>query len=348
MARAAFALPFLWAACQRPAAVVREPSQPDSSRPSHAAKGGVRDHSHRGENYILNLFDSFGPERPGVEHAFGFSALLRYQGRTILFDAGSSADILARNAAALGVDLAEVDFAVASHSHVDHISGFDYLLEVNPNVTIYFPDDIFWGAPFDYDASGRDPSAAEALPDEERYFRGQSPKFRVSPSGRFWKANVEFVRQNRQIAPGVHLVATRSPFVGYFSRYPNVGGHGKFTGQGDTKFVELPELSLTMTTSQGEVLVVGCSHSMVDAITREAKAYRKRDVHLLVGGFHLLPYGAEEIREIARRLQTELLVQRVAPAHCTGHLGLKLFREAFGDHYHAAGLGRRIDFPPAP
>jgi 7,8-dihydropterin-6-yl-methyl-4-(beta-D-ribofuranosyl)aminobenzene 5'-phosphate synthase len=295
----------------------------------------------------LNLFDSFGPERPGVVQAFGFSALVRYQGKTILFDAGSSADILARNAAALGVDLAEVDFAVASHSHVDHISGFDYLLKVNPKVTIYFPNDIFWGAPFDYDASGRDPSAVEALPEEERYLQGQPPKFRVNSSGRFWQASVEFVAENREVAPGVHLVATRSPFVGYFSRYPNVKGHGQFAGEGDTKFVELPELSLSLATKQGEVLVVGCSHSMVDVIAREAKAYRKREIYMIMGGFHLLPYAADEIGEIARRLQTELLVQHVAPAHCTGHLGFKLFREAFADHYHPAGLGKRIDFPSA-
>ncbi len=40
----------------------------------------------------------------------------------------------------------KIDFAVASHSHFDHINGFDYLLEVNPQVKIYFPQDFFWGA----------------------------------------------------------------------------------------------------------------------------------------------------------------------------------------------------------
>ncbi len=299
-------------------------------------------------NSILNLFDAFGPKIAGTEHAFGFSALSRYAGRTILFDGGSNADVLKKNAAALGVDLREVDFAVASHSHFDHISGFDYLLEVNPRVTIYFPEDIFWGAPFPYDATGPDPSAAAALPLDQRYFSGEKTKFEWTPTSRFWKARVTFVGKHAELAPGIHLIATRSPYVGYFSRYPAVGGHEKFQGEGETKFVPLPELSLSLSTTEGEVLIVGCSHSMVDVITRETKTHLGRDVALVMGGFHLLPYGASEIGEIVRRMRDELGVKSVAPAHCTGHLGFQLFQKAYGERYLFAGLGSSITFPPAP
>ena len=70
-------------------------------------------------------------------------------------------------------------------------------------------------------------------------------------------------------------------------------------------------------------------------------------MHLVLGGFHLLPYGAEEIGEIVRRMQDELAVTNVAPTHCTGHLGFKLFQEAYGEHYHLAGLGSSVAFPRA-
>jgi 7,8-dihydropterin-6-yl-methyl-4-(beta-D-ribofuranosyl)aminobenzene 5'-phosphate synthase len=185
------------------------------------------------------------------------------------------------------------------------------------------------------------------LPEEQRYFSGGPTKFRWSSSGRFWKASVEFVAQNAEIAPGVHLIATRSPYVGYFSRYPAVGGHGHFKGAGETKLIELPELSMSLDTTKGEVLVVGCSHSLVDVITRETKNHLGRDVHLVLGGFHLLPYGADEISEIVRRMKLELGVENVAPTHCTGHLGFKLFHEAYGEHYYAAGLGSSVPFPRA-
>lgn len=347
----ALSLSLLVAACQRPpigeapiagrspsgAVAGGEPASPNAAPGSRSDAG----------NRVLNLFDAFGPKIPGTRQAFGFSALVRYEGKTILFDAGSSADVLEGNARALGVDLSQVDFAVASHSHFDHISGFDYLLSVNPDVKIYFPADIYWGAPFDYDAAGPDPKAAEALPEEQRYFSGGPSRFRWSSSGRFWKANVEFVAEHAEIAPGIHLIATRSPYVGYFSRYPAVGGHGQFKGPGETKFIELPELSLSLGTTEGEVLLVGCSHSLVDVITRETKTHLGRDVHLVLGGFHLLPYGADEIREMVRRMKLELGVENVAPTHCTGHLGFTLFREAYGEHYAVAGLGSTVPFPRA-
>ena len=298
-------------------------------------------------NSIVNLFDAFGKPIEGTAKMFGFSALVRYEGKTILFDAGASADVLKQNVEALGIDLSQVDFAVASHSHFDHISGFDYLLEVNPNVTIYFPNDIFWGAPFEYDASGTQPDAAQALPEEQRYFAGVPAKFNWESSGRFWKANVRFVKAHQEIAEGVHLIATRSPYMGYFTRYPDVGGHAQYKGKDVTKRIDLPELSMSLATSEGEVLLVGCSHSLVDVITRETRTHLKRDIHLVLGGYHLLPYGVEEITEIVRRMKGEFGVANVAPTHCTGHLGFKLFMEAYGDHYHFAGLGERLPFPSA-
>ncbi len=234
---------------------------------------------------------------------------------------------------------------MASHSHFDHISGFDYLLEVNPDVKIYFPNDPFWGAPFPFDAMGMDPHAVEGLPDEQRYFGGEKTRFTFQSSGRFWNANVEFVKEHFEIAPGINLIATRSPFVGYFTRYPNTGLTGMKDTSSDTKTMGLPELSLSLSTAEGEVLLVGCSHSLVDVITSTTKEHLERDVSMVIGGYHLLPYGEQEIQAIAKRMQDELGVDKVGPAHCTGHLGFKVFGEIYGDDYLPAGLGTKVSIP---
>jgi len=105
-------------------------------------------------NYIVNLYDAFGPADERLTHDFGFSALVRYNGKTILFDSGSDADLLKANTEALGIDLRAVDFAVASHAHYDHMNGFDYLLSINPDVEIYFPADHFWGASTKFSVAG--------------------------------------------------------------------------------------------------------------------------------------------------------------------------------------------------
>jgi 7,8-dihydropterin-6-yl-methyl-4-(beta-D-ribofuranosyl)aminobenzene 5'-phosphate synthase len=296
-------------------------------------------------NYIVNLYDAFGKTTSELTQDFGFSALVRYQGKTILFDAGTNADILKRNAEALGVDLRTVDFAVAAHSHFDHISGFDYLLAVNPKVKIYFPNDPFWGAPLPFDVTGQEADKVADLPVEQKYFGGTKTKFTFSQSGRFWKADVEFVEKSRELEPGINLVSTRSPFMGYFSSYPNVAVTGE-EDKTDTKLktVGLPELSLSLKTAEGEVLIVGCSHSLVVRIVEETRKVTGREIALVMGGFHLLPYGSDDITKMAHRMKNALGVDRVAPAHCTGHLGFKIFQEAFDDRYHLAGLGSVLRF----
>ena len=88
------------------------------------------------DNTIINLYDAFGEDNKQMEKDFGFSCILKYNGKTILFDAGSNADIFRKNVEVLKIDLTQVDFAIASHAHFDHINGFDYLLKVNPDVKI--------------------------------------------------------------------------------------------------------------------------------------------------------------------------------------------------------------------
>jgi len=293
---------------------------------------------------IVNLYDAFGKSNPDVTLDFGFSAYVEYRGTRILFDAGTDAAILQRNAQALGIDLAEIDYAVASHSHADHISGFDYLLEVNPDVRIFFPNDFFGGAaPLRFSVRGTDAKAAEDLPEDMRYFGGGVDEVDIHPSGRFWKANVEYVDSTIVVAPGVTLIATSSPFIGNFSRYPNLGLTGE-PASSKVSYRGLPELSMKLDTERGAVLLVGCSHSTVEAIVRESIDVTGDPIALVMGGYHLLPYTEEELTGFAKRLQNELGVTQVAPAHCTGHLAFKVLMAAYGSNFIRAGLGSEIRF----
>jgi 7,8-dihydropterin-6-yl-methyl-4-(beta-D-ribofuranosyl)aminobenzene 5'-phosphate synthase len=293
---------------------------------------------------IVNLYDAFGPPVPGVIHDFGFSAYVEYGDTKILFDAGTNADVLRTNADALGIDLAAVDFAVASHSHADHISGFDYLLQVNPDVRIYFPQDFFGGAaPLTFGIGGTDPGVVNELPDDMRYFGGGVEEVLLRSSGRFWNANIEYVKETTRIAEGVTLVSTTSPFLGTFSRYPNLGLQGE-ESDSDVNYIGLPELSLVLDSDKGNVVIVGCSHSTVEAIVRDSQQVTGQSAALVMGGYHLLPYTRQEVEGVAERLKHNLNVARVAPAHCTGHLAFQVLMEAFGEDFVRSGLGSEILF----
>ena len=298
------------------------------------------------EGSITNLYDAFG-KNTGLVQDFGFSCILKHAGKIILFDSGSNADYFKKNIKKLGIDLKTIDLVVVSHGHFDHLNGLDYLLKVNPKVKIYFPYDIFWGAPAPFDATGQDTAARDALPEHMQYFGGGKTKFQIKQSGRFWNANIEFVKTSMEIAPGMRLVATNSPYMGYFSGYPNksfVEGQFQDGDHAHYKYTQLPELSLSLKTDKGEVVIVGCSHSGVERIVEQTKKETGNKIELVYGGFHLIPFDNEKITEICRFLKNDLGVHRVAPAHCTGHLAFKIFSEIFLSDYLFAGLGETIFF----
>jgi 7,8-dihydropterin-6-yl-methyl-4-(beta-D-ribofuranosyl)aminobenzene 5'-phosphate synthase len=298
------------------------------------------------EGTIINLYDAFSKDTALIKD-FGFSCILKYMGKTILFDAGSNADFFKQNVERLGIDLTTVDMVVISHGHFDHLNGLDYVLTKNPKVKIYFPYDIFWGAPVPFDATGQEDLVKDSLPTYMRYFDGGNTKFRINQSGRFWNANIEFVKESKPIMTGMNLIATNSPFMGYFSGYPNksfVEGQFEKDDHSQYKYTNLPELSLSLQTEKGEVVVVGCSHSGVERIVADAKKRTNNNIELVLGGFHLLPFDRKKTVEICHYLKNDLGVRRVAPAHCTGHLAFKILMDMYKTDYLYAGLGEIIRF----
>jgi len=293
-------------------------------------------------NTVINLYDAFGENKKGMEKDFGFSCIVKYNGKTILFDSGSNADIFKKNTEALNIDLTKVDFAVASHAHFDHINGFDYLLKINPNVKIYFPFDMFWGANINFNIKGRDSTIVNSLEKKMQYFDGDFELYKFNQTGRFWGANVEFIKNNTELAPGINLIATSSPYVGYFNKYSNIDKNKDISGNVNLK--GLKELSLSLKTDDGEVLIVGCSHSTVEKIIIDTRSYTQNDIALVYGGYHLLPYDQETLADLAQRLKKELKVKKVAPTHCTGHLAFKILQDYYKDNYVFAGLGEMVKF----
>ncbi len=104
---------------------------------------------------------------------------------------------------------------------------------------------------------------------------------------------------------------------------------------------EPPEQALVLETSQGLVMLTGCSHPGPARMVETALGQRGKDgVRLLLGGFHLMRRSEAEIEDEIEKLKS-LNVRQVAPAHCTGEKAKKLFRRAWGADYLPTGAGRR-------
>ena len=270
-------------------------------------------------NRVTIVYDAFGG-RLGLTRDWGFSALVEYGGKRILFDTGDNAGIFERNVRALHVDLKRLDFVVISHRHGDHVAGLSYLLRVNPRVKIYAPREGFgiFGASLPSTFYRRD----ESLPDSMRYFAGEPPE-RLE-FGTVWPgANVELVDSIVRVAPGVSLIATVSKTPGT---------------------LELRELSLAVSTPEGLMIMVGCSHPGIETILEASRAVGSH-VHAIFGGMHLVTTADTAIARIAGSLHDRWQVDVVAPGHCTGEPAFAALKRIYRDHYIYAGLGTVIGLP---
>jgi len=87
---------------------------------------------------ITTLYDNYIHSAiPGLRGGWGFSCLVEYDDKVILFDAGADGRILLSNAERLRVDLERVQVLVLSHDHGDHTGGLAEFLSVNRQALVY-------------------------------------------------------------------------------------------------------------------------------------------------------------------------------------------------------------------
>ena len=87
---------------------------------------------------VTILYDNY-TSVDDVKSDWGFSCLVQGTEKTILFDAGTKAEIFSHNVDTLNIDLNEVDLVVISHEHGDHTGGLSRLYKDNPDVSVYYP-----------------------------------------------------------------------------------------------------------------------------------------------------------------------------------------------------------------
>jgi len=255
---------------------------------------------------VTVIFDAFG-KPSDLERGWGYSALVEYGGKRILFDAGGQYQAFADNVRKLKIDLKTLDFVVISHRHGDHTGGLAYVLEQNPHVKIYAP--LETGS-----LARRLAAAAKALlrnaagitPDL-RYFNGQPPANLTIDSP--WPGTkFTLIDKSVEIAPGLFLVKTVSDSKGT---------------------LELNELSLAIRTPQGLAVIVGCSHPGIERILEAASQY-DRQLYTVVGGLHLVDKSDQQVSEVVSNFKTRWHIERIAPATAprirAGRAGARLRR----------------------
>ncbi len=273
------------------------------------------------QNRVTILNDAFG-QHPELEQDWGYSALIEFEGKRILFDTGDNIAVFEKNTAGLHVDLTRLDMVILTHAHGDHTSGLRYVLAMNPRVRLYVPDDpYFTGTALP--AAFLTTDAQPQLPANMRYFGG-GPR----PEPRGW---VPWTDTNMTAITAATTVAPHIRLVSLVSEKPAFKG--------------LREISLVLDTPKGPVVFVGCSHPGIERIMAAATADSPtKSVSMVVGGLHLLQDTPAQIDSTFAVLADTYHVQTLAIGHCSGELAFLKARQKWADHNLYAGLGETLPF----
>lgn len=113
---------------------------------------------------------------------------------------------------------------------------------------------------------------------------------------------------------------------------------------GEMKGGPIEEQSLILETSQGLIVITGCSHQGIVNIVAKAKSMFDKNIDIVFGGFHLLQHSDKAVDKIIAQFK-EQGVAKCGATHCTGDRQIGLFEKAYGSNFVKMGVGRVLSFP---
>ena len=229
------------------------------------------------------------------EHFFGEpgpSYWIEVDGKHILFDTGFS-DLYIKNAKKLGIDLSTTDAIVLSHGHNDHATGikdFPYPSTHLPLIT--------------------HPNCFIPKYDEDEYIGASITTYEA--------------KQNYNYIPSVKPYFI-TPNIAFLGEIPVVYDFEQRTQVGDIKIGNktepdylIDDTAMAIRTSNGIVVITGCSHSGVCNIIDQAKSvFHTNTISTILGGFHLRSAKEDRLEKTAAFFAKNI-TGTVYAGHCTG------------------------------
>ena len=270
----------------------------------------------------------------GLSCEHGLSVLLAYRnGRhdaRVLLDFGQS-DAFARNATALGIDLADVDLAVLSHAHYDHADGMPAFFAMNDHAPLYLSA-----------ACAEQCWSTKAGTTEPHYIG-----IRQGLLERY-SQRLAFVPTSHAttLAPGIHLIPHTMHGLDDVGRRAGMLLRREGTWIPDDFAHELSlvfELEPAPDGTTRLAIFNSCSHAGLPVIAEEVKAtFSGAHIVAYVGGLHLVHATEEEVQDVADAIRMNG-IDRLYTGHCTGAYAFGLLQNELPGRVLALKPGSRFE-----
>jgi 7,8-dihydropterin-6-yl-methyl-4-(beta-D-ribofuranosyl)aminobenzene 5'-phosphate synthase len=248
------------------------------------------------------------------EGEWGYSALVEVDGHKILYDTGASPDLVLKNAAALKIDLHDVEDVVLSHNHWDHVAGLMALrremMKSNPRAMsrVHIGARIFEPR---LNAAGEDQNGLRTIKDDYPATGGtfivHDKPTEIFP-GVWFTGPVPRVHDEKNWFPGLVLN----------------------TAQGRVEDNVPEDSALIFNAAGGLVLLSGCAHAgIVNIVEYAASFVPGTGVQAVVGGLHLFSASDQTVAWTGESLK-RYKVRYLLAAHCTGIESTYRLRELLG------------------
>ena len=105
----------------------------------------------------------------------------------------------------------------------------------------------------------------------------------------------------------------------------------------------IPEQCLVIDIGRGVVMITGCSHPGIEHMVRHVMGLFKKDILLLIGGFHLFNLPISDVRHMADKFCRMHGLLKICPLHCTGRNFANFVRELCPERYIPGHAGTMIE-----
>jgi 7,8-dihydropterin-6-yl-methyl-4-(beta-D-ribofuranosyl)aminobenzene 5'-phosphate synthase len=254
------------------------------------------------------------------EHFFGepgVSYWIEADGKHILFDTGFS-NLYVKNAEKLQVDLSSTDAIILSHGHNDHATGIKEFPYSSKRISLITHPSCFIPKYGIKSYIGASISLDEA---EKTYTYIPSVKpYFITP-------NIAFLGE----IPTVCDFETRAQV-----------GHIKMGDKKEPDYL-LDDTAIAVRTSNGVVVITGCSHAGVCNIINQAKkTFQTETISSILGGFHLRNAKADRLEKTTIFFEKHV-TGTVYAGHCTGFQAKYLLNTKV--HVEEPFVGETIEIP---